>query len=1219
MQLFGYRLLFLISVGFTISCQSEEEIPVPENPSGFKTPVASPFKIPDGKPIEWKIIPQENVPVGRTMRFNWDQLPSKPFSLEEEVPLQKPLTEISFSFEDLKEVPLTLELEMDSLKSTIFPLPEPVISQVTTMEKSDRTKAGILGLTEAQGLPGKSVKAQIIGPDGTHWIGTELGLVKFTGSEFHLYEIVFTEFSSGVTNIIVDLDYDPQGRLVITTLENGIMILDPETELVENFQIPLGFTRGAVDQDGNYWGGRIGDSPKFIDLKNRTLSSLVFDSEQRLIFSTLSLDSKNNLWIQMSSEIAIVNPERTSVKLLGINEGLEGDFFDITETPDGSVWLTTFEKGATNVSLEKGIISILGEEQGYSGGSLNVNIDSGGQVWFGYNNGFAIYNPSKSTLKTIETNSAKIGSGAPAMSIFDKKNEVYWEGTYSLGMQLYDPLGMDSRHLSSNDGLISDDVWGIEEDKEHRVWLATYGGLNIYDPSTKTIKYLEIPRQNGANDHRGISEISEDIFFIGSAGGFSLLNLKESTITSYQGSAETARFFWRARLHEDGSMWMGTNDGLLVFDQNNGTMKKIDGFTGLASNIVWGVEKDHLGKFWLVTDTGINFIDPEKNTVAFLGAMEGLSTADQSVVFRSSKDEMIIGGARGISIINKERNQIINVNGDHGLQPESLYDMVESQGRIQLGTSNGIVIIERPSQENPNQAWRFMNFGRAEGFPYTDYNQMTAKVTSDGKVWWGAAPVLTVNLNDPKFENETTPTIDITGVRIMDQASQLFAKYESSLFLSRFDSLPKDLESARSYIEKNNIKWNSLDRNSKIPLGLVLPYNQNSLTFTFSNPAVKSRDEIEYRYVLEGADEEWSEITKAPVSKTYFNLLPGNYSFKVITKGFNGIWSEPSKYTFRINPPWWFTWWAFLIYAALLGLLIYTIVQVRSYYLKKENRILEERVQHRTAQLKKSIEDLKATQEQLIQSEKMASLGELTAGIAHEIQNPLNFVNNFSEISNELIDEMKEELAAGHTNEAVEIAEDLKENLSKINHHGKRAGAIVKGMLEHSRSNSGEKTLTDINALADEYIRLSYHGLRAKDKSFNANFKLELDPGLPKVKVVGQDIGRVLLNLINNAFYVVDEKAKSGSDSHLEGYKPEVIVSTKKTENGIEISVQDNGKGIPESVKDKIFQPFFTTKPAGSGTGLGLSLSYDIIKAHGGELKVESQPGKTVFTITLQG
>jgi len=249
--------------------------------------------------------------------------------------------------------------------------------------------------------------------------------------------------------------------------------------------------------------------------------------------------------------------------------------------------------------------------------------------------------------------------------------------------------------------------------------------------------------------------------------------------------------------------------------------------------------------------------------------------------------------------------------------------------------------------------------------------------------------------------------------------------------------------------------------------------------------------------------------------------------------------------------------------------------------------------------LQQSLKDLKATQAQLIQSEKMASLGELTAGIAHEIQNPLNFVNNFSELSNELIDEMKDEFKKGDTEEGFAIADDIKQNLEKINHHGKRADAIVKGMLAHSRSSKGEKELTDINALADEYLRLSYHGLRAKDKNFNADFSTDFDPNLPKIEVIPQDIGRVLLNLINNAFQAVQEVEN-----------PKIMVATKSTESGIQISVSDNGSGIPEAIKDKIFQPFFTTKPTGQGTGLGLSLAYDIVKAHGGTLEVESLPAR---------
>ena len=256
--------------------------------------------------------------------------------------------------------------------------------------------------------------------------------------------------------------------------------------------------------------------------------------------------------------------------------------------------------------------------------------------------------------------------------------------------------------------------------------------------------------------------------------------------------------------------------------------------------------------------------------------------------------------------------------------------------------------------------------------------------------------------------------------------------------------------------------------------------------------------------------------------------------------------------------------------------------------------------------IEKAYAELKSTQQQLIQSEKMASLGELTAGIAHEIQNPLNFVNNFSEVNTELIEEMEKEIDNGNIAEVKSIANDIKENEGKINHHGKRADAIVKGMLQHSRSSSGVKEPTDINALADEYLRLAYHGLRAKDKSFNATMKTDFDKSIGNINIIPQDIGRVILNLITNAFYAVTEKKKQVGD----GYEPVVSVSTKKSKDKVEIRVKDNGNGIPQKILDKIFQPFFTTKPTGQGTGLGLSLAYDIIKAHGGELKVETKEGE---------
>jgi signal transduction histidine kinase len=290
----------------------------------------------------------------------------------------------------------------------------------------------------------------------------------------------------------------------------------------------------------------------------------------------------------------------------------------------------------------------------------------------------------------------------------------------------------------------------------------------------------------------------------------------------------------------------------------------------------------------------------------------------------------------------------------------------------------------------------------------------------------------------------------------------------------------------------------------------------------------------------------------------------------------------------------------------IIALLLYRNIQQK----KKANHLLAKQKE----EIQNTLLELESTQAQLIQAEKMASLGELTAGIAHEIQNPLNFVNNFSEVNAELIDELEQKANEGDVVEVRSIAKNIKENEQKINFHGKRADAIVKGMLQHSRTSSGQKELTDINALCDEYLRLAYHGLRAKEKSFNARFETDFDPSIGRISIVPQDIGRVILNLINNAFYAVSEMAKR----NIPGYEPTVTMGTRRVSDKIELKVTDNGNGIPQAILDKIFQPFFTTKPTGQGTGLGLSLSYDIIKAHGGEIKVETRDSKgTEFTVQL--
>ena len=400
-------------------------------------------------------------------------------------------------------------------------------------------------------------------------------------------------------------------------------------------------------------------------------------------------------------------------------------------------------------------------------------------------------------------------------------------------------------------------------------------------------------------------------------------------------------------------------------------------------------------------------------------------------------------------------------------------------------------------------------------------------------------------------------------------------------------------------------------------------YNENRITLNYVGLYYKDPLATQYAYKLDGYDKAWVQAgTQRTV--TYTNLSPGTYTFHVKAANSDGTWSTVDEsIVFSISPPWWQTWWAYLLYAVVFAIAIRAFIAYRSRQLLQSNKMLEHKVKLRTAEvleqkeeiaaqrdhLETALEDLQAAQAQLIQSEKMASLGELTAGIAHEIQNPLNFVNNFSEVNKELIEELKSEWSIVNSEKkkvAEELLNDIQQNTEKINHHGKRADAIVKGMLQHSRISSGQKEPTDLNALCDEYLRLSYHGLRAKDKSFNTEIKTDFDESIGKINIIPQDIGRVLLNLFNNAFYAVNEKSRLSANS----YQPTAKVSTRRLNDKMEIRVEDNGNGIPSSIKEKIFQPFFTTKPTGEGTGLGLSLSYDIIKAHGGEIKVNTREGE---------
>lgn len=551
-----------------------------------------------------------------------------------------------------------------------------------------------------------------------------------------------------------------------------------------------------------------------------------------------------------------------------------------------------------------------------------------------------------------------------------------------------------------------------------------------------------------------------------------------------------------------------------------------------------------------------------------------------SCILEDRKGTVWVATETNLLRLDPETEKIEKFDQKDGLPSNKINVLNEDLvGNLWIGTSGG---LSRLNKEEPRDKWNFVNFDAQDGLVAVSPGK-AIWISRDGEIVIGGNDGITSFY--PGKSNEVKPDIVIEDIRISDVS----IKADSSE-IKPGKSIP-DLEE------------------------LVLSWDQNNISFEFASIHFSRPAKNKLMYTLEGFNNHWISTDRNFVS--YTNLAPGEYTFRVKGSNGDGIWNdEGTSLRIIISPPWWKTAWAYVSYGILFFLVVFGIDRVqRRRILEKQKALAKDKELAQAKEIEKAYTELKATQSQLIQSEKMASLGELTAGIAHEIQNPLNFVNNFSEVSVDMIEELSEEMEKGNQDEIDILKRSLKQNLEKINLHGKRASRIVKGMLEHSRSGNGEKQPTDINALADEYLRLAYHGLRAKDKTFNADFRLEADEHLSKIDVIPQDIGRVLLNLINNAFYAVAKKAKESE----EPFQSSVTVTTKSMGNKVEIRVKDNGDGIPGEIREKIFQPFFTTKPAGEGTGLGLSLSYDIItKGHGGELKVESKEGKgTEFTIAI--
>ncbi|ULQ52761.1 sensor histidine kinase [Flavihumibacter fluvii] len=824
------------------------------------------------------------------------------------------------------------------------------------------------------------------------------------------------------------------------------------------------------------------------------------------------------------------------------------------------------------------------------------------------------------------------------------------------------------------------DIMFVTEDSSGAFWVGMgRHGLNRYDPVTKKsmhfgllYDFLDVSASKkkdtatGLNIPFAIKGVSskDGLFWVLGIGGISQLNYQKTTFLFNEISKAALALY----LEANGKiLWIGTDQGLVRKDLATQKEKLLifnpkDNKT--RGKYIFSIVADEAGNLWLGTGTGLLKFDPvTENYVPYKNDPKNPGSISGNNVFYSFFDHnknLWAASDSGISRMDRATGQFTNYN----------------VGQI-AGNYNSFE-VNRITEDPEHNIWLTANWGlykldikTGKFAKYLDDDLRSICVDAEGRVWTGGWQGLyAFNKTKDKFDlfaNEDS-AVNISGVLNITEDDQ------KNLWISTTTAIIKINENRtqiKKYTEDNGVQltqslWSFSsfkatdgrlflgnyfgyysfypdqlnDNNTSPPFNITsfklgdklinsdndgllslpisqteeikLRYDQNVFSFDFFSADYTSPAEKKYSYMLENYDNAWHEIGSEHRA-SFFNIPPGSYIFKV--KAISGDGGSAAKsIRIIISPPWWETWWFRILSVIALVVVIYAIIKERSRKLKAENLRLEQKVTERTTQLKKSLQELKATQSQLIHAEKMASLGELTAGIAHEIQNPLNFVNNFSEVNAELIAELKSEIEKGNMEEAKLIAGDIADNELKISQHGKRADSIVKGMLQHSRVSTSFKEPTDINKLADEYLRLAYHGLRAKDKSFNTALHTHFDETISLVNVIPQDISRVLLNLFSNSFYAVQEKMKTG----LPGFEPAVIVSTEKIGPNLVLTVEDNGNGISQKMIDKIFQPFFTTKPAGQGTGLGLSLSYDIIKAHGGELTVDSKDGEYAkFCISL--
>jgi len=1145
-----------------------------------------------------------------------------------------------------------------------------------------------------QGLALSSVVSSYKDKAGNIWFGTSgNGVSMYNGKTFTNY---FTSHGL-IHNFISSITEDHQGNIWFGTY-GGASKFDGIS--FENFTTEQGLIDSDVlsileDKKGNIWLATRGGVNRYNPSHNVNGSNLfdTYEAADGLIggsIITIMEDRNGFLWFGGAGGISrynAVSEARGEKAFEDFSEsfGLTDEIvYSIMEDEEGTIWAGT-NRLVSRYTPDKAdtpgnTFTHFTTEDGLADNFVLSSIeDREGNLWFGTKGGVSRYNKADESFLNFAMEQGLADN--QVMSITEDNSGSLWFSTYGGGLSKYE--GKSIVEYSANQGLPGKAIYAITGDKNGDLWFAPLnGGIVQYqrDKGSATnggtfINYTTAQGFCSDTAYNSVEDQNGNLWF-GTAEGLCKYDGNSfTTYTTEQGLPDD--YITALSTDREGNLWIGTYDGgASKFDGTSFTNFSTE--QGLVHKTVWNFLEDKNGIIWITTRGGLSRYDGTR----FMNFTkdQGLPDNKLATVIQDSKGNILMGGwGGGVSIIRKKdvdqlaqrntirssRNIFEHFSTADGLANDVVYQILEDRsGNIVIGSSYGLTIIKGGISREGNQIVKdsIENYNELTGYPIKDIsNNFSLHEDRRGFIWAGTGDKLVrfdfssvhksknplhVFIQSIKVNNETVSWNTLDWARKDESKAQPttydvppyvageLLKFGRTLTASERDSLIDIFK---------NVRFESVRPFYSIPEKLILPYVQNNISFDFLGVETTKPQLVYYRYKLEGTGEKWSPVS-TNTTATFGNIFEGKYTFLVKAQSPDGVWSEPISYSFRILPPWYRSWLAYIFYAIIFiaGVMFIDRVMRKLVITKERERTMQREVAQ-AKEIEKAFKKmetahtkLQSAQEQLVQQEKLASLGQLTAGIAHEIKNPLNFVNNFSEVSIELIEEVREGLAElssqqinkGHQNlekngtgdieNIHSILNDIENNLRIIYQHGHRADRIVKSMLQHSRnSSSGVMEPTNISTLIKEFVNLAFHGMRAGKNPINVDINLELDERVGEVSLIAEDFSRVIVNLCNNAFDAMREKeilSKQSGDK----YMPSLTVRTERRTHKVRITIKDNGTGIPENIRNKIMQAFFTTKKGTAGTGLGLYITNNIVKAHGGSMEIKSEEGvSTTFTITL--